>query len=65
MVCVRKDPGKLGLSSRKGLIATLEFNQETLWPRLYDGKGRLISRGNNCENRDNCWNFQQLGLPVY
>jgi hypothetical protein len=65
MVCVRKDPGKLGLSSRKGLIATLEFNQETLWPRLYDGKGRLISRGNNCENRDNYWNFQQLGLPVY
>jgi hypothetical protein len=60
-----KDLSKLDLSFRKGLIATLVFNQETLRPRLYDGKGRLISRGNNCENRDNCWNFQQSGLPVY
>ncbi|HUU15892.1 MAG TPA: hypothetical protein VMW72_01985 [Sedimentisphaerales bacterium] len=60
-----KDLSKLDLSSRKGLIATLEFDQETLCPRLYDGKGRLISRGNNCENRDDCWNFQQSGLPIH
>ena len=28
-------------------------------------RGCFISRGNNCGNRDDCWNFQQSGLPVH